>query len=121
MGFNLGSTKLRQRWTGDIERYVFESPLIRLFKDQGYKDVYEHGAEIPLSEDVPAKSIWIYRYYEPVSKDLGTGKRPEIEDYANGLHNLIEQIRNQVCREDDAAKESFRVYLVAHSMGGLIV
>ena len=70
MGFNLGSTKLRQRWTGDIERYVFESPLIRLFKDQGYKDVYEHGAEIPLSETVPAESIWIYRYYEPVSKDL---------------------------------------------------
>lgn len=121
MGFNLGSTKMRQSWTGNIERYVFESPLIRLFKDQEYKDVYEHGAEIPLSEHVSAKSIWIYRYYEPVSKDLGTGKRPEIEDYANGLHNLIEQIRNQVCGKDDAAKESFRVYLVAHSMGGLIV
>lgn len=73
MGFNRGSTKLRQRWTGDIERYVFESPLIRLFKDQEYKDVYEHSAEIPLSEHVPAKSIWIYRYYETVSKDLGTG------------------------------------------------
>lgn len=121
MGFNLGSTKLRQGWTGDIERYVFESPLIRLIKDQGYTDIFEHGAEIPIQKTVPAKSVWIYRYYEPVSKDLGTGIRPEIEDYARGLHELIEKVRRQVCGNDVATQESFRVYLVAHSMGGLIV
>ena len=121
MGFNLGSTKLRQRWTGDIERYVFESPLIRLFKDRGYTDIFENGAEVPQTTKIPAKSIWIYRYYEPVSKDLGTGRRPEIEDYAVGLYDLIEKMRDQVCGKDAAARKSFRVYLVAHSMGGLIV
>lgn len=128
MGFNLGATKIRQDWTQQIEKYVFESPLIRLMKDHGYSDVYRNGATIPTSETPPAKSIWIYRYYEPVSKDLGTGERPEMEDYARGLHDFIEQIRDHVCGpadadEDDAqaAREAFKVYLVAHSMGGLIV
>lgn len=121
MGFNLGSTKMRQRWTGDIDRYVFESPLIRLIKDLGYADIYEHGAELSPTKQAPARSVWIYRYYEPVSKDLGTGQRPEIEDYARGLYKLIEKMRAQVCGDDAAAQQAFRVHLVAHSMGGLIV
>lgn len=121
MGFNLGATKYRQSWTGDIERHIFESPLIRLMKDHGYSDVYENGAEIPEKQKVPAKSVWIYRYYEPVSGSLGTGKRPEIEDYAKNLHDFIERIREQVCGESAEEREAFRVYLVAHSMGGLIV
>jgi len=119
MGFNLGSTKFRQQPNGDVERWVFESPLIRLMKNKGYSDVYENGAEIPGT--VPAKSVWIYRYYESVSQQLGTGVRPEIEAYATGLHQLIEQVRAQVCGDDAAARAAFRVHLVAHSMGGLIV
>lgn len=121
MGFNLGATKYRQHWTGKIERNIFESPLIRLMKDLGYSDIYRDGAEIPVKDNVPAKSVWIYRYYEPVSQSLGTGERPKIEDYAENLHNLIEQIRDQVCGEEEEDRNSFRVYLVAHSMGGLIV
>ena len=35
MGFNLGSTKIRQDYDGDIVPFVFESPLIRLMKDEG--------------------------------------------------------------------------------------
>lgn len=128
MGFNLGSTKIRQLWTGDIDRYIFESPLVRLMKDHGYQDVYEDGAELRLEEKSPSKSIWIYRYYEPVSKELGAGFRPEIEDYARGLHGFIERIRDQVCGPADAgdpdvhtARADFKLYLVAHSMGGLII
>lgn len=128
MGFNLGSTKIRQLWTGDIDRYIFESPLVRLMKDHGYQDVYEDGAELRLEEKAPSKSIWIYRYYEPVSKELGAGFRPEIEDYARGLHGFIERIRDQVCGPADAsdadvhtARADFKLYLVAHSMGGLII
>jgi len=121
MGFNLGATKLRQRWTGDVERHVFESPLIRLMKDHHYSDIYEHGTEVTTGRPVPARSIWIYRYYEPVSKHLGTGERPEIEDYAEGLHQSIERIRAQVCGDSAGSSDDFRVYLVAHSMGGLIV
>lgn len=126
MGLNLGSTKLRQRWTGSIDRFIFESPLLRLMKEQGYGDVYSNGAEIEMGELVPERSVWIYRYYESASRDLGSGQRMEIEDYASGLHNFIEQIRDRVCglASDPAAqaeRNAFSVYLVAHSMGGLIV
>jgi hypothetical protein len=128
MGFNLGSTKLRQRWTGEVHRHIFESPLIRLMKDHQYQDIYEHGREIPADQKVPARSVWIYRYYEPVSEALGSGKRPEIENYAEGLADLLEQMRDQICGEEGsqdpavrAARESFKVHIVAHSMGGLIV
>ncbi len=30
MGFNRGSTRIRQRWNGAVARHIFESPLIRL-------------------------------------------------------------------------------------------
>src|SRR5262245_49802280 len=118
MGFNLGSTKIRQSWQGEIVKFVFESPLVRLMKDQGYLDVYQDGAE--LEGDVAAKSLWIYRYYEQASKDLGQGKRSEIEVYAKGLGDLVTRVRTLVCGGDAAAEKAFRVYLIAHSMGGLI-
>lgn len=128
MGFNLGSTKIRQLWDGEIRRHIFESPLIRLMKDHGYSDVYNHGDEIDEGQSVATKSLWIYRYYEPVSKDIGLGVRPEIEDYARGLHRLVEKIRTVLCGPADSpdpavdeARRDFKVYLVAHSMGGLIV
>jgi hypothetical protein len=126
MGFNLGSTKLRQRWDREIVKYIFESPLIRLMKDHAYSDVFNEG-NLSTDRRVNAKSIWIYRYYESVSKDLGSGERPPIEDYAKGLDRLIEEIRDRVCGPADttdadeiAARENFKVHLVAHSMGGLI-
>lgn len=125
MGFNLGSVKNRQRFTGEIERHIFESPLIRLMKDENYSDSYEDGTEVSLKRRPAARSVWIYRYYEPASKDLGTGERPEITDYAQGLHRFIEAIRDHYCGtgenpKEKAARAAFRVYLVAHSMGGLI-
>lgn len=120
MGFNLGSTKVRQRWKGDIERTIFESPLVRLMKDHRYQDIYLEGAEIPPDRRIPAKSIIIYRYYEEVSEDLGSGTRLDIEAHAEGLSNLILSVRDHVCGDDKQAKKDCRVYLVAHSMGGLI-
>jgi hypothetical protein len=33
MGFNIGSTKSRVAWTGDVKRFFFESPLVRLMGD----------------------------------------------------------------------------------------
>ena len=47
MGFNLGATKLRQLWDGTCQRHYFESPLVRLMKDYGYRDVYVGGAMMP--------------------------------------------------------------------------
>ena len=120
MGFNLGATKVRQRWNGLIVRHVFESPLVRLMKDHKYEDFYSHGEVIAEDKPLPRRSVVIYRYYDPVSEDLGTGDRPDIAVYAQGLSNLVLRIKKQVCMSGEVSPADFRVYLVAHSMGGLI-
>lgn len=114
MGFNLGSTKIRQRASGKVEQLIFESPLVRLMKDYCYRDVYSDGAQ--KVDRIPKRPVFIYRYYDSASRVFGEGDRPEIEEYARGLDSLISEVRCLV----DGPKESFGVYLVAHSMGGLI-
>jgi pimeloyl-ACP methyl ester carboxylesterase len=114
MGFNLGSTKLRQVYPKQIVRHVFESPLVRLMKDEGYTDSFLDGTEIPDDQPLPERAVWIYRYYESASRDLGTGEGSEIEEYAQGLLDLIDTLERRYATPD------FKVYLVAHSMGGLI-
>lgn len=118
MGFNLGSTKIRQSWDGKVQRHVFESPLIRLMKDHGYQDVYADGVEIDGA--IPARSVVIYRYYDPADRDLGDGKVPSIREAAAGLRDLIHSVRDRVCLQEPTLRDDFRVYLVAHSMGGLV-
>ncbi len=118
MGFNLGSTKRRQNWEGGVERHIFESPLVRLMKDHGYRDIYAEGKES--SARLPARSIAIHRYYEPGDPDLGDGQVPSVTDAALGLKALIGRLREQICGDDVEARQAFRVYLVAHSMGGLV-
>jgi hypothetical protein len=118
MGFNLGATKVRQDWQGKVIRHIFESPLVRLMKDYKYRDIYAEGKEMQGS--IPAESIIIHRYYEQGDSDLGTGKAPSINEAAEELDKLILKVRNQVCGHDKEAKEAFKVYLVAHSMGGLV-
>lgn len=120
MGFNLGSAKIRQDYDSKIKRFIFESPLLRLMKDESYIDVYRNGDFIPDTERVTAKSVWIFRYYEPVSEDLGDGTRRDIPHFAAELRKFILRIRDQVCGDDQVDRGKFKVYLVAHSMGGLI-
>lgn len=119
-GFNVGSTKVRQAWTGEINRHFFESPLVRLMKVYEYLDVYSDGQELSLDKPIPPRPIVIYRYYDITSKDLGAGVREEIEQQARGLAELIINLRDRICGEDAAARKAFRIYLIAHSMGGLI-
>jgi hypothetical protein len=126
MGFNIGSTKTRMAWTGDVRRFFFESPLVRLMSDHDYQDVYVDGDDLlaakHASQPVPYRSIVIYRYYDEASSDFGTGETPPIEHFARGLSELILNLRDKVCANPKNAMEpkDFRVYLVAHSMGGLI-
>ncbi len=130
MGFNLGSTKFRQFWDGRVQRHYFESPLIRLGKEHGYSDVYSGGYEMPLDLEIDPKSVFIYRYYDEQYFDALTGKghnatevsgaARDIEDFATGLSLLILRIRERSCGNDAQAKQDFRVYLVGHSMGGLV-
>ncbi len=120
MGFSDGATKVRQRWTGEVDRHFFESPLIRLMKDHGYRDIYQAGRLIHRDTRLDPKSVVIYRYYDQVSESLGDGERPDIPVFAQGLNKLIGEVRDQVCLGDQQALADFKVYLVAHSMGGLI-
>ena len=144
MGFNIGSSKVRQLWDGSVKKYFFESPLVRLLKRFHYDDVFEEGHDrvsdltAPSTVDgtlrpVPYRSIVIYRYYEPSSEDIGTGARPDMKRFAEGLGQLILKLRERIYPDGAATVVSetekaagklpydrFRVYLVAHSMGGLV-
>lgn len=121
MGFNLGSTKIRQSFDSSTTQYIFESPVIRLGKDHGYRDVYELGEVIVDSEHVAERSIWVFRYYDQVSEEMSPDPdRPEMETYAQQLSDFLDEIRDLICGSSKQVREAFRVYLVAHSMGGLI-
>jgi len=126
MGFNIGSTKSRTAWTGEIKRFYFESPLVRLMSDHGYQDVFVEGDDLLFAEHskhaIPYRCIVIYRYYDEASRDFGDGQTPPIEHFAKGLDRLILRLRDKICAEpsNGVDPKDFRVYLVAHSMGGLI-
>lgn len=125
MGFNLGSTRIRQAHDRSFRRYIFESPMIRLMKEYGYQDMYADGADL-LDEEAEAseadliaqRSLVIFRYYEEAQ--TGASQRPSIEEAATRLSKLIERLRRRICGTDAQALRDFKVYLVAHSMGGLI-
>lgn len=126
MGFNLGSTKARTAWTGDIKRFYFESPVVRLGSDYDYDDVILHGDDIVTSssadEPVPYRCIVIHRYYEEASESFSDGKSKPIELFARRLSELIHRLRERICAnpKNKVGPKEFRVYLVAHSMGGLV-
>lgn len=127
MGFNIGSTKARMAWTGEVRRFYFESPLVRLMSDHDYEDVFVEGDDLVAAQHedyaIPYRSIVIYRYYDEASKDFGDeSKTPPITHFAAKLGDLIISLRDKVCKnaKNGVTPDSFRVHLVAHSMGGLI-
>ncbi|MEJ1962072.1 MAG: hypothetical protein WDO56_11230 [Gammaproteobacteria bacterium] len=126
-GFNIGSTVVRA--TPDPKtpprKLIFESPLVRLQSDFGYGDVYENGVDIgdpDYTGAIKTRSVIIYRYYDDASTLFGTGKTPNIEEFAKGLSDLILRVQKLVCAnpENGMKPAQFRCHLVAHSMGGLV-
>lgn len=123
-GFNLGSTRIRSDADGEPAFRIFESPLVRLMKDHNYQDVFARVNENDKVEifrnadsagqpiDVKQRSLWIYRYYDPTSTTIGNGDRDEIETLAERLGILVDHVIDRTGAP--------QVYLVAHSMGGLI-
>ena len=125
MGFNLGSTRIRTVWTGATEKLYFESPLVRMMKDHGYRDVYSAGINLADIDEVQPgelrpRSIIIYRYYDQVSSVFGDGKQATMEHFGQGLNDLIVKVRDRICITKQE-KDEFKVYLVGHSMGGLVI
>lgn len=116
-GFNVGSTHVRVGARGTPTYYQFESPLLRLMLDHDY-DLKVKGGQLAWLEaqadgDVDPATIWIHRFYDISASTFGA--RPEeytLERAAESLLELIELVQ----RKTGAP----RVYLVAHSMGGLI-
>ncbi|MDR4484321.1 MAG: hypothetical protein R3B95_14095 [Nitrospirales bacterium] len=106
------------------QAFYFESPLVRLMSDHEYEDVFVDGDDLVAAErtdyPVPYRSIIIYRYYDEASKDFGDGKTRLLSTSAKGLGTLILRLREKVCANKDnkVTSKGFRVYLVAHSMGG---
>ncbi len=126
-GFNTGSTVFRATpdRTRPPRKYIFESPVVRLASDFGYSDVFTDGLDVmddDWNRSLSRKSMIIYRYYDPASTLLGEAETPKIEEFGKGLSKLVARIRKLVC--DDLANgvtvETFRCYLIAHSMGGLV-
>lgn len=88
-------------------------------KEYGYRDSFSDGSE--LEDRLPTKSIIIYRYYETADTDIGSGKTLSIPEAAAGLKALTHTVKQQICGDDKDLHKQFKVHLVAHSMGGLIV
>lgn len=117
-GFNEGSTHVRVGAHGKPHFYQFESPLLRLMIDYEYK-LMVNGNQQRLLQDAKSntlspRSIWVYRFYDPSATTFDKPPVPyRIEDAASGLANYIAQVL-------DKTKDADQVYLVAHSMGGLV-
>lgn len=118
-GFNDGSSKIRTGPAGDPELFLFESPLLRLLKEHAYEDFFaqvQSGiVRVLKSEDreaYPEKSLWVFRYYDETSREVGSGYRTPIEDLGRSLVKLIDFVLLKTGAP--------RVHLVAHSMGGLV-
>ena len=128
MGFNIGSTKSRAIWSGELRRFFFESPLVRLMSEpeHPYDDVFVEGEDLLTLERsthlLGYRCIIIYRYYDEASKAFGTGETPPIQHFGRGLNELILRLRGKICENpaNEVTPEDFRCYLVAHSMGGLV-
>lgn len=125
-GFNAGSTVYRAVSDKDkpAQRFVFESPVVRLMKDFGYNAIYNNGLDLPdegFKGVLSTRSIIIYRYYDDTAPLIGGQQSASMERFAKGLSDLILKVRDHVCGNTDNCVDpaNFKCYLVAHSMGGL--
>lgn len=116
-GFNLGSVHVRVGSDARPRFYQFEGPLLRLLGAQGYR-LPVHGnqrnhLESQPDRGVPAETVWVHRFYDRSASTRGEEAAEFVlEDAAEDLFELVKL----VLRKTGAP----RVFLVAHSMGGLI-
>jgi hypothetical protein len=117
-GFNEGSVQVRVDGADRPAFHQFESPLLRLMGDHGYQLIVHGNQAAYLAEQeagsVPAASIWVHRFYDEFAPLLTQDPDAfSIERAAQSLLDLVLLVRKQTGAP--------RVFLVAHSMGGLVV
>nr|WP_246313150.1 hypothetical protein [Leifsonia shinshuensis] len=140
-GFNEGATHTRVNGDGDPMFYQFEGPLLRLLGERAYQ-VLVRGSQKELlataaDGSLPQKSIWIHRFYdeaattyaapaprsgnlfdraitwtEDLVREHAQAQGFDIEQAARELYDLVLMVREKTGAP--------KVFLVAHSMGGLV-
>ena len=125
-GFNDGATHVRVNGDGNPQFYQFEGPLVRLMEDEDYR-VPVHGNQHGyLNQSAggsqPRTSVWIYRFYDPDADTFGAAAVPY--DPPTAARNLLAFVQLVLAKTDftdpDGNPGEAKVWLVAHSMGGLI-
>lgn len=117
-GFNEGSVQVRVDGSDRPAFHQFESPLLRLMTDHGYQLLVHGNQEAYLRQQapgsVPAATVWVHRFYDEFASLLTRDPAEfSLERAAQSLLDLVLLVR----RTTGAP----RVFLVAHSMGGLVV
>ena len=115
-GFSQGSVQVRADSGGSAKFHQFESPMLRLITDHGY-EVPVHGDQWTFLQRVETQvnpaSVWIYRFYDDSAETFSEDSEDfAFERAAKDLFKLIKLVREKTGAP--------RVFLVAHSMGGLI-
>ncbi|MET9828797.1 alpha/beta fold hydrolase [Streptomyces sp. NPDC006385] len=114
-GFNEGSTHVRVGAHNQPLFHQFESPLLRLLREEGYELLVKGNQEASLAAhaEIPAHTVWIHRFYDRSATTWGASPQEyRLEHAAADLLDLIDRLREKTGAP--------AVILVAHSMGGLI-
>ncbi|WP_432197744.1 esterase/lipase family protein [Streptomyces sp. bgisy027] len=114
-GFNEGSVHVRVGAHNQPLFHQFESPLLRLLREEGYELLVKGNQAAYLAEhdEIPANTVWIHRFYDRSATTWGGSPQEyQLEDAAVDLLDLIDRLREKTGAPG--------VLLVAHSMGGLI-
>ncbi|MFF7358563.1 MULTISPECIES: hypothetical protein [Streptomyces] len=72
-GFNQGSPHICIGPDDAPCFYEFESPLLRLHLDEGYRILVDGGQELYLAghDSIPPDSVWIHRFYDASATTWG--------------------------------------------------
>jgi alpha/beta hydrolase fold len=133
-GFNSGATHIRVNTDGAPYFFQFGGPLLRLISEFGYRflpsgadQAYRGRDGNPIPQPIsqlellaavqdgglPKATVWVHRFYDRDADTWTARTTPfRIEDAASSLLEFVMLVRRKTGAD--------QVYLVAHSMGGLI-